>query len=110
MARRKSNSTPADNPRTSEPIVAVDPSPVAETPEHPAVPEKQADQTSDPILHDAEVEDPPLRSARPDSLLIERLASGAGQHVPTHPDEFHPDGRPVLEETGGKDRNPDTAA
>jgi hypothetical protein len=66
---------------------------------HPSgEPEKQADKTSYPVPNDAEINDPPLRTNRPDVPIITSLGTGAGAHVPPSPDEVHPDGRPVYDE------------
>ncbi len=65
---------------------------------HPDQPEKQADQSSYPVANDADVHDPPLRSPRPDTPLIHRLATGAGAHQPPDPDLYSPEGRPILDQ------------
>lgn len=41
---------------------------------------KQADRTSNPVPNDAESNDPPVRTNRPDVEIIGSLAVGAGQH------------------------------
>jgi hypothetical protein len=62
-----------------------------------AQPAKKADQTSYPVPNDADPEDPPVRTTRPDVPIAVSLATGAGQHEPPDPDKYHPDGRPRLE-------------
>ncbi len=65
-------------------------------------PEKTADKTSAPGPYSgegaAEINDPPVRTNRPDVAIVGTLATGAGAHVPPNPDEVHPDGRPVYDE------------
>ncbi len=71
---------------------------------HPSgEPKRQADKTSYPVPNDAEINDPPLRTNRPDVPLIRTLATGAGAHVPPPPDEVHPDGRPVYDEAAASE-------
>jgi hypothetical protein len=41
---------------------------------------RNADSTSNPVPNDAESNDPPLRTNRPDVAIAGSLASGAGQH------------------------------
>jgi hypothetical protein len=60
-------------------------------------PPKKADQTSSPVPNDAELEDPPVRTTRPDVPIAVSLATGAGQHEPPDPKKYHPDGRPRRE-------------
>lgn len=70
-----------------------------DAPLHPSgEPDKQADKTSYPVPNDAEIDDPPLRTNRPDVPIIGSLATGAGAHEPPDPDLVHPDGRPVYDE------------
>lgn len=45
------------------------------------------------VHHDAGVNDPPLRTNRPDVPVIQRLAHGAGEHRPLVDDDFDDDGR-----------------
>jgi hypothetical protein len=56
-------------------------------------PKKSADKTSYPG-GDADPEDPPVRTTRPDVPVVNALATGAGQHVPPDPDDYTPEGRP----------------
>ena len=53
---------------------------------------KEADKVSGPYVGDAESNDAPVRSNRPEKT-IQRLAVGAGQHVPTDDKDIGPDGR-----------------
>ncbi len=66
-------------------------------------PEKEADKTSYPVPNDAEINDPPLRTNRPDVPIVRTLATGAGAHEPPSPDEVHPDGRPVYDEVAASE-------
>lgn len=49
------------------------------------------------VVGDAEHEDPPVRTARPDTPIAASLAAGAGEHRPPDPDQFDRDGRPKGE-------------
>ena len=55
-------------------------------------PKKSADKTSYPG-GDADPEDPPVRTTRPDVPIVQSLATGAGQHVPPDPKVYRWDGR-----------------
>lgn len=57
-------------------------------------PKREADKTSAPVPNDAELEDPPARTARPDVPIAVSSATGAGQHVPPDPEKYTPEGRP----------------
>ncbi len=70
--------------------------------EHPPVEDqpkdgelKVADQAAETPNLDAEANDPPVRTNRPDVPILQSLATGAGQHRPPAEDEIGPDGRPV---------------
>lgn len=54
---------------------------------------KEADKVPGPFTGDADLHDPPVRSNRPESELVETLAVGAGRHEPPDDDEFDADGR-----------------
>jgi hypothetical protein len=54
---------------------------------------KEADKTSNPVTNDAESNDPPVRTDRPDVPIIGTLAVGAGAHEPPDSDYVDPDGR-----------------
>jgi len=54
----------------------------------------EADESSLPNAMDAKVNDPPVRSGRPDIPIAQTLAAGAGEHTPPDPDEFDSEGRP----------------
>lgn len=43
---------------------------------------RTADETSNPVPNDAEANDPPLRTNRPDVPIAASLAAGAGAHEP----------------------------
>jgi len=70
----------------------ITPTPVVQstTTETPA----EADESSLPNAMDAKVNDPPVRSGRPDIPIAQTLAAGAGEHTPPDPDEFDSEGRP----------------
>jgi hypothetical protein len=53
-----------------------------------------ADETSMPNHLNTETEQPPVRTAKPDTAVAQTLTAGAGAHTPPDPDEFGPDGRP----------------
>jgi hypothetical protein len=57
-------------------------------------PKREADKTSAPVPNDAQLEDPPVRTTRPDVPIGVSLATGAGEHVPPDPAKYTPDGRP----------------
>lgn len=74
------------------PITAVDPT--SDTPDQPKASSlKQADAEPGPFNGDAEGNDPPVRTNRPDVPIIERLAVGAGQHTPNDSDVHDAQGR-----------------
>lgn len=76
----------------TEPIV--DDAPTSDTPKHPSAGSlKESDKTNLPTSDDAEPNDPPVRTNRPDVPIIQRLATGAGQHKPLNDPEMDPDGR-----------------
>jgi hypothetical protein len=54
-----------------------------------------ADETSMPNHLNTETEQPPVRTARPDTPIAHSLMAGAGQHTPPDPKEFDRDGRPI---------------
>ena len=56
---------------------------------------KQADAVSGPTVVDAEVEDYPVRTGRPDQPVAVTIASGAGAHTPPDPEVYDVDGRPL---------------
>lgn len=45
-----------------------------------------------------QVNEPPVRTNRPDTPIAQSLVAGAGQHDPPSEDEVGPDGRPVYDE------------
>ncbi len=59
-----------------------------------AEPKRDADKTSNPVVSDAEVHDPPVRSAKAGESSVVSMATGAGQHQPPSLDEYTWDGRP----------------
>lgn len=59
---------------------------------------KDADKTAGPYVDDAEANDPPLRTNRPDVPIASSLATGAGAHKPNTDPSIGPDGRPVQDE------------
>lgn len=64
---------------------------------HPSgAPKRKADQTSYPVPNDAELDDPPLRSSRPDVGIVQSLATGAGAHNPPDAEKYDAQGRPRL--------------
>lgn len=56
---------------------------------------KHADAVPGPDVFDAESNDPPVRTDRPDVPVVSVLKEGAGAHTPPNPDEIGPDGRPI---------------
>jgi hypothetical protein len=78
-----------------EPIVEHDPARrrAGLAADHPSSPKREADKYSEPGPNDAEPNDPPLRTNRPDQPMIQSLATGAGQHKPLDDSEFDSDGR-----------------
>lgn len=58
-----------------------------------AEPKREADRTSSPVPNDAEPEDPPVRTTRPDVPIAVSLASGAGKHEPPDPEKYDEMGR-----------------
>ena len=62
---------------------------------HPAGdPKRKADQTSYPVPNDAQLDDPPLRSSRPDVGIVQSLATGAVAHNAPDPEKYDATGRP----------------
>ena len=55
----------------------------------------EADKSPLPNANDAKVDDPPVRSGKPDVPIAQVLAAGAGEHTPPDPKEYGPDGRPL---------------
>ena len=69
-------------------------------PKQPAASElKDADKVAGPYTGDAEANDPPVRTNRPDVPVLESLKVGAGAHVPNTDPEIDAAGRFVGEET-----------
>lgn len=67
---------------------------------------KEADKTSNPIPNDAEPNDPPVRTNRPDVPIATSLAAGAGQHEAREFSERKGyDGEPVEVDKDGLDRD-----
>jgi len=54
---------------------------------------KEADKKSGPDIHDAELNDAPLRSGSPQEPMTPSLTEGAGQHMPVTDPHFGADGR-----------------
>jgi hypothetical protein len=54
---------------------------------------KDADKKSGPDIHDAELNDSPLRSGSPQEPMTPTLTEGAGQHMPNKDPHFGADGR-----------------
>lgn len=59
-------------------------------------PHREDDKTSYGGPGDAEPEDPPVRTTRPDVPIAVSSATGAGKHMPPDPEKYMPDGRPRL--------------
>lgn len=57
-------------------------------------PPAEADKSSYPGPGDAKAEQPPVRTTRPDVPIVVSSSTGAGQHEPPDPGEYHADGRP----------------
>lgn len=57
---------------------------------------KEADRTAGPYIDDAESNDPPVRTDRPDVPILQTLKTGAGAHRPPDPDRIGPDGRAIA--------------
>lgn len=53
----------------------------------------KADTTSNPIPNDAQANDPPVRTNRPDVPIAQVLAAGAGAHEPVDDPNIGADGR-----------------
>jgi hypothetical protein len=54
---------------------------------------KEADLISGPNIEDAESNDAPVRTNRPDVPIIQTLKVGAGAHKPNTDEDFDSDGR-----------------
>src|SRR4051812_44817081 len=52
-----------------------------------------ADETSMPNHLNTEHEQPPVRTAKPDTPIAQTLVAGSGEHTPPDPETFGPDGR-----------------
>ena len=63
---------------------------------------KEADKVSGPYIGDADLIDPPVRSASPQEPMVGTLAVGAGKHEPNDDPHFDSEGRwhpePVRED------------
>lgn len=69
-------------------------------PEQPATSElKEADRVAGPYTGDADANDPPVRTNRPDVPVVESLKVGAGAHLPNTDPAIDAAGRYVGEET-----------
>jgi hypothetical protein len=67
---------------------------------------KNADQTSNPVPNDAEANDPPVRTNRPDVPIAASLAAGAGAHeVNDFTERKGFDGDPVEVDQNGVNRD-----
>jgi hypothetical protein len=71
---------------------------------------KNADQTSNPVHNDAEPNDPPVRTNRPDTPVLTTLAVGAGAHEAVSDPEIDVDGRFVPKEAQVEDARSAEAA
>lgn len=72
---------------------------------------KEADKTSSPVPNDAEANDPPVRTNRPDVPIAQVLTSGAGEHEGRELTERKGfDGEPVEVDDDGLDRDGRVAA
>jgi hypothetical protein len=58
-----------------------------------AEPPAEADKSSYAGPGDAEAEQPPVRTTRPDVPIAVSMATGAGQHVPPDPEKYDEAGR-----------------
>jgi hypothetical protein len=75
-------------------IIVDDGTPKDQQADHPDVGDLKHDDRYAGSSHgDAEVNDPPVRTGRPDQKIVQRLGVGAGQHNPTREPGFGPDGR-----------------
>ena len=87
--------------------ILVDPTtPPDQRAEHPdGLPEKVADQAPGNGIADAELNDPPIRTTRPDVPIVQSLGTGAGQHTPPDDPRIDAEGRfvPEQEEPDGSD-------
>lgn len=68
-----------------------------------------ADETPAPGPYTGEgkpkINDPPVRTNRPDVPIAQSLASGAGEHTPPDEGDVQPDGRPVYDEQAASEKN-----
>lgn len=79
-----------------------DDAPTAETPEQPSESSiKEADKEPGPYIGDAEADDAPVRTNRPDVPILQHLAVGAGAHTPNDSDEHDAMGRYIGPAAGG---------
>lgn len=63
-------------------------------------PTHEADKSPYPVQEQPPVERPPYATGRPDVPIVQSAVLGAGAHTPPDPDQFHPDGRPKLDQKG----------
>lgn len=54
----------------------------------------KSDDLTTAVVGDADVHDPPARSALPDEPVADAVGAGQGAHTPPDPAAFDPDGRP----------------
>lgn len=87
---------------------------VAEQPKEGSL--KVADSRPGPDVHDAELEDAPVRTGRPDVPIVQTLKTGAGAHQPLSSEVHDLDGRYVgdqkekLEAAAARDQEAAAAA
>ena len=71
----------------------------------------KADETSEPGPYNPgqggpKLNQPPVRTNRPDVPIAQALAAGAGEHTPPDESEVGPDGRPVYDEAKASKAEP----
>jgi hypothetical protein len=60
---------------------------------HPAASDLKQDDRQPAVVGDAESNDPPVRTDRPDVPVVQRLGVGMGDHVTPDPEQFDEYGR-----------------
>lgn len=76
------------------------PAVVSTTEEVPA----KADESSYPGPNDAEIDQPPVRTHRPDVPIAQTLVAGAGEHQPPDPKEVDAQGRAIYDEKAASEK------
>lgn len=94
-----------ENPKIEEHEIVSASAVVSTTDATPSV----ADETPAPGPYGGDgkpkINDPPVRTNRPDVPIAQSLKAGAGEHTPPDESEVGPDGRPVYDEKAASEKD-----